>query len=221
MKFEVRDLGRLGYTEAWEIQKEIHAAVAAGRESPHLLMVEHPPVITLGRNAGRDSLLQPESWYREQGIDLHVIERGGDVTWHGPGQLVGYLILPVGRKVRQLFRDLEQALVEVMGSFGIEACTDPELAGVWYGRDKICAVGLAVRNRVSFHGFALNVNNDLAPFDTIVPCGITGRGVTSLARILDKNQDMATVKHRTAAALAERFSLWPAAVGEPEAPCGR
>lgn len=209
------------YAEAWELQKEIHAAVAAGRESPHLLLVEHPPVITLGRNAGRSSLLKPESWYTEQGIDVHVIERGGDVTWHGPGQLVGYLILPVGRQVRQLFRFLEQALVEVAHSFGIEAGSDPELAGVWHGREKLCAVGLAVRNRVSFHGFALNVNSDLASFDAIVPCGITGRGVTSLAMLLGEEQDMATVKDRTVTALKERFSLWPAAVGEPEASCGR
>jgi len=219
MKFEVRDLGRMGYAEAWDLQKEIHAAVAAGCASPHLLLVEHPPVITLGRNAGRDSLLRPDAWYREQGIDLHVIERGGDVTWHGPGQLVGYLIFPVGRKVRQLFRDLEQAIIDVAEGCGVDAASDPELAGVWHGRDKLCAVGLAVRNRVSFHGFALNVNSDLASFDAIVPCGISGRGVTSLARVLGQEQDMEIVKERTIAALADRFSRWPAAAGEAEASC--
>ena len=219
MKLEVRDLGRMRYAEAWDLQKEIHAAVVAGKEPPHLLLVEHPQVVTLGRNAGRDSLLHPESWYGEQGIDVHVTERGGDVTWHGPGQLVGYLILPVGRKVRELFRRLEQGLILAVREFGIEAVSDPELAGVWHGRNKLCAVGLAVQNRVSFHGFALNVNSDLASFDAIVPCGITGRGVTSLAKILGGEQDMATVKSRVVAALAAQFSQWPMVVDESEVPC--
>lgn len=221
MNFEVRDLGHMRFAEAWALQKEIHADVAAGGAQPHLLLVEHPPVITLGRNAGRDSLLHPDSWYEEQGIDLHAIERGGDVTWHGPGQLVGYLILPVGRQVRRLFRDLEQAIIDVAEDYGVDAASDPELAGVWHGGDKLCAVGLAVRNRVSFHGFALNVNSDLASFDTIVPCGISGRGVTSLARVLGEEQDMEQVKDRTVAALADRFSRWPAAAGEAEVSCGR
>jgi len=209
MELKVRDLGLMRYAAAWELQKEIHAAVAAGRQCPHLLLVEHPPVITLGRNAGRDSLLKPESWYRERDIDVHVTERGGDVTWHGPGQLVGYLIIPVGRRVRLLFRHLEQALVAVAGSFGVEACSDPELAGVWHRQDKLCAVGLAVRDRVSFHGFALNVNTDPASFNAIVPCGITGRGVTSLVKILGEEPDMAEVKSRTADAITAQFSHWP------------
>ncbi len=208
MEFQVRDLGLMRYAEAWEIQKQVHAAVAGERVTPHLLLVEHPPVVTLGRNSGRENLLRPESWYRDQGIDLHVIERGGDVTWHGPGQLVGYLILPVGRRVRELFRRLELALIQVAASFGVEARTDPELAGVWHGRDKLCAVGLAVRDRVSFHGFALNVNTDLSSFDTIVPCGLAERGVTSLARILGEKQEMQTVKDRTALAMQEQFSQW-------------
>lgn len=211
MKFEVRDLGRMRFAEAWGIQKEIHAEVAAGAAPPHLLLVEHPPVVTLGRNAGRDSLLHPDSWYEQHGIDLHAIERGGDVTWHGPGQLVGYLIFPVGRQVRRLFRDLEQAIINVVEGCGVEACSDPELAGVWHGRDKLCAVGLAVRNRVSFHGFALNVDPDLSAFDTIVPCGISGRGVTSLARILGETPAMDDIKRRTARSLRTAFAGWEVA----------
>jgi lipoyl(octanoyl) transferase len=219
MELKVRDLGRMRYSEAWDLQKEIHTAVATGREPPHLLLVEHPPVITLGRNAGRSSLLKPETWYRERNIDVHVIERGGDITWHGPGQLVGYLILPVGRRVRELFRRVERALLRVSESFGVEAGTDPELAGVWHGQDKLCAVGLAVRNRVSFHGFALNVTSDLAAFDTIGPCGIKGRGVTSLEKVMGTIPDMTLVKERTTTAIVEQFLDWPAAAGDPEASC--
>ncbi len=219
MKLAVRDLGRTGYAEAREIQKEIHRSVAEGRESPHLLLVEHPAVITLGRNAGMDSLLKPEPWYRERNIEIHRIERGGDVTWHGPGQLVGYLILPVGRRVRDLFRRLELALVSVAAGYGVQAGTDPDLAGVWYDRDKLCAVGLAVRNRVSFHGFALNVSNDLSAFDAIVPCGIAGRGVTSLEKALGRAPDMDDVKSRTVAALQVQFADWPEHRGAPEVPC--
>jgi lipoyl(octanoyl) transferase len=208
MKLEVLDLGLMRYAEAWELQKKIHASVAAGQADSHLLLVEHPPVITLGRNSGRESLLKPESWYRDRGIDLHVIERGGDVTWHGPGQLVGYPILPVGRRVRELFRRLERAVIRVAGSFGVEAVTDPDLAGVWCGPNKLCAIGLAVRGRVSFHGFALNVNSDLSSFDPIVPCGLAGRGVTSLAALLGEPLEMQTVKDRTVAAMQEQFSGW-------------
>lgn len=212
MKLQARDLGVTAYAAAWGIQREMHAAVASGARPPVLLLVEHPPVVTLGRNAGRESLLHPERWYRQRGIELHRTERGGDVTWHGPGQLVGYLIFPVGRRVRELFRRIEQAIIRTAASFGAQVGVDPELAGVWHGPNKLCAVGLAVRDRVSFHGFALNVDPDLSSFDAIVPCGISGRGVTSLAGILGEAPSMALVKERTAAEFEAVFADW-------EVPC--
>lgn len=183
----VRALGRMPYSEAWQLQKETHAQVVAGITPPTLLLVEHDPVITFGRKGGRDNLLQSEAVLRARGFDLLDIERGGDVTYHGPGQLVGYPIFPVGRRVRDYLRALEAALVDVLGHYGVAASGSPGYAGVWVGDDKVAAIGVAVQRDVAFHGFALNVCTDLAHFDAIVPCGIRGKGVTSLTRLLGRH----------------------------------
>ena len=192
--FEVVDLGRLDYREAWDVQRRVHTAVADGTRGPALLLVEHPPVITFGRKGGRDHLLVSEEALRARGFALYDIERGGDVTYHGPGQLVGYPIFPVGRRVRDYLRGLEQALVAAIARFGIATEGSPGYAGVWAGDAKVVAIGVAVQRHVSFHGFAMNVHTDLSHFETIVPCGIEDKAVTSLSTLLARPVSLDEVK---------------------------
>lgn len=196
MRFEyrVRDLGRLPYREAWDEQRRTHAAVADGLEPPTLLLVEHPPVITFGRKGGHEHLLMDEAEVRERGFDLVDVERGGDVTYHGPGQLVGYPILPIGRRVRDYLRALEAVMVATFARFGLETAGSPGYAGVWLGDEKLVAIGVAVKRHVTFHGFAMNVHTDLAHFDTIVPCGLHDKGVTSLSRALARHVSLDEVR---------------------------
>jgi len=209
--FDVVDLGRLDYREAWDVQRAVHAAVAAGERAPTLLLVEHDPVITFGRKGGRDHLRVPERELRARGFALYDIERGGDVTYHGPGQLVGYPIFPVGRRVRDYLRSLEAALVRVLAAYGVEGVGSPGYAGVWVGDEKVVAIGVAVQRNVSFHGFAMNVHTDLSHFDTIVPCGIADRGVTSLSRLVGRHVPLDEVRPRVVAAFRAEFGAGEAA----------
>jgi lipoyl(octanoyl) transferase len=204
--FVVRDLGRMSYREAWDVQLETHAAVADGRAEPTLLLVEHPPVITFGRKGGRENLLADEEFLREQGFDLFDIERGGDVTYHGPGQLVGYPIFRVGRRVQEYLRLLEGALVSVLSRFGVEGVGSPGYAGVWVGDSKVVAIGVAIKRDVSFHGFAMNVSTDLNHFNYIVPCGIADRGVTTLSALLGRRVSIDEVKPLVVGALRKTFA---------------
>jgi len=216
--FQVEDLGLMPYAEAWERQKTVHAEVVAGVRPPTLLLVEHPKVLTLGRGADGHNLLFPQDWYRAQGFELYWVERGGDVTYHGPGQLVGYPIFPVGRRVRDFLRQIESAVMRVAESYGVASYPSPGYAGVWvktrdpFGLDyeeKLCAIGVAVKQDVSFHGFALNVNTDLEDFSVIVPCGLVGKGVTSLQKLLGRAVPLEEVKARVVAAFKREFSKDP------------
>lgn len=212
----MEDLGLMPYLEAWEYQKRVHQEVAQGVRPETLLLVEHPRIITLGRKATGENLLFPEAWYKEMGFELFWVERGGDVTYHGPGQLVGYPIFRVGRKVRDFLRRLEEALIKVAASYGIEAYPSPGYAGVWVRQgpgeeEKLAAIGVAVKEGVSFHGFALNVNTDLNDFSVIIPCGLKGKGVTSLERLLGHKVPMEEVKARVVAAFEEVFAREAAA----------
>lgn len=212
----MENLGLMPYLEAWEYQKRVHQEVAQGLRPETLLLVEHPRVITLGRKATGENLLFPEAWYKEMGFELFWVERGGDVTYHGPGQLVGYPIFRVGRKVRDFLRRLEEALIKVAASYGIEAYPSPGYAGVWVRQgpgeeEKLAAIGVAVKEGVSFHGFALNVNTDLNDFSVIIPCGLKGKGVTSLERLLGHKVPMEEVKARVVAAFEEVFAREAAA----------
>ncbi|GIW35370.1 lipoyl(octanoyl) transferase LipB [Meiothermus sp.] len=215
--FEVEKLGLVPYAEAWAYQKKVHAEVACGQRKPTLLLLEHPRTITLGRAAKPENLLLSEAQYRAQGIKLFSIERGGDVTYHGPGQLVGYPIFPVGRQVRGFLRQLEQVIVQVAGTYGIETYTTPGYAGVWIRKpapvaswpdieEKLCAFGVAVKQDVALHGFALNVNTHLDDFNLIVPCGLKDKGVTSLQKILAREVSMSEVMERVVAAFAQVFT---------------
>lgn len=206
----VRDLGRMPYREAWDVQLETHAAVAEGTSPPTLLLVEHPPVVTFGRKGGREHLLVSEEFLREQGFGLFDIERGGDVTYHGPGQLVGYPILEVGRRVQDYLRALEGALIHTLSRFGITGTGSPGYAGVWVHDEKVAAIGVAIKRDVSFHGFALNVHTNLDHFGYIVPCGIKDRGVTSISQLLGREVSIEEVKPVAVDALQE--ALAPAEV---------
>ncbi len=214
--FEVEKLGLVPYGPAWDYQKQVHAEVVAGRRKPTLLLLEHPRTITLGRAAKPENLLLSEAQYRAQGFELFHIERGGDVTYHGPGQLVGYPIFPVGRQVRGFLRQLEQAIVRVAGTYGIKTFATPGYAGVWIRKpapvagwpdveEKLCAFGVAVKQDVALHGFALNVNTHLDDFNLIVPCGIRDKGVTSLQKILGRAINMDEVADRVIAVFEQIF----------------
>lgn len=193
--FAVTDLGTMPYRDAWALQKERHAAVAAGAR-PELLLVEHPPVLTLGRSAREGgNVLAPRALLEAQGIEVIAVERGGDVTYHGPGQLVAYPIFPVGRRVRDFLRLLEAATVAALGELGLpDARPNPGYAGVYlndrseHGRtvaQKIASIGVAVKGHVALHGVGLNVRTDLSHFDLIRPCGLSDTAMTSVEREYD------------------------------------
>ncbi len=190
MKFQVRDLGRLSYTEALEVQKETLEKVVNGESPSTLLLVEHNPVITLGANFHEDNLLLPIEGYAKKGIEVYRTDRGGDVTFHGPGQLVAYPIFSIaerGKDVHKWLRDMESAVILTLQSFGVEGGRNDVNTGVWVGSNKICAMGVKLRRWVSMHGLALNCNTNLGYFQLIVPCGIRGGyGVTTLTRELGR-----------------------------------
>jgi len=182
-KIRVVHAGTVAYVEALAWQRELAEDRIAGR-LPHdvLLLLEHPPVVTLGRNAHAANLLQPA------GIDVFEVERGGDVTFHGPGQLVGYPILDLHAYKQDLhwyLRTLEQALIEALGVLGIPAERNPGFTGVWTRGRKIASIGIHVKQWVTWHGFALNVTTDLTHFDRIVPCGIQGVEMTTVEKERD------------------------------------
>lgn len=206
MDFAVEDWGCVPYGEAWARQKALHAQVVRGRRPPTLVLTEHPRTLTLGRAATGENLRFAESWYRIRGYELFWVERGGDVTYHGPGQLVAYPIFPVARRVRDFLRLLEAVVVDVAKSYGLEAYATPGYAGVWVGEEKLAAFGVAVKQGVALHGLALNVNTNLTDFQVIVPCGIKDKGVTSLQRLLGRELEMGEVKARLTASFRTRFA---------------
>jgi lipoate-protein ligase B len=203
------DLGLRPYREVWDLQHELHERVRSGQETETWVFVEHTPVVTLGRKAKEENLLLPREALAQRGVDVVQIERGGDVTYHGPGQLVVYPIrrLQRFREVVPLVRALEGAIVEVCAQFGVQAERWAEHAGVWVGRNQICAVGLAVRKMTSMHGIALNVSTELSYDRLINPCGLTDRGITSLSSEVGRPVSMAEVKPILQAALSKTFDL--------------
>jgi lipoyl(octanoyl) transferase len=178
-------LGRISYADALALQQELVARRKLGETSDHLLLLEHPHVITLGRNGHMSNLLASGEILERAGISFFPTDRGGDVTYHGPGQLVGYPILDLRdwkRDVGAYVRGIEQALIDTLADYGIEAGRIPKLTGVWVGESKIAAIGVHLSRWVTSHGFALNVSTDLDYFKYIVPCGLT-KPVTSMRRL--------------------------------------
>lgn len=172
---EVRELGRLPYGEAWDLQRSLAEERKHGRIPDQLLLVEHPHVLTMGRNAQQENLLAPRTRLAQLGIEYFEIDRGGDVTYHGPGQIVGYPIVDLRewqRDVVAYVRALEEVILRVLARYGIEGSRESGATGVWTPRGKICAIGVHISRWVTTHGFALNWTTDLSYFQHIVPCGL-------------------------------------------------
>ena len=190
----ILDLGRMSYNSAWDIQKEYHKKVVSGKEPDTLIIVEHDPVYTLGKNTNDNHLLQSAS----EEIQVFRIERGGDITFHGPGQIVVYPILDLNRFVKSVswyMRTLEKIIIDTLSDFEIKAELKDGLTGVWVGDEKIGAQGVRISRWVTMHGLALNVNTDLRYFDGIIPCGIFDYGVTSMEKLMGRKQDINKVKN--------------------------
>jgi lipoyl(octanoyl) transferase len=229
---QLRHLGRIGYADAWALQERlltanVEAKSAWHRLPPehrpptcgpstvhHLLLCEHPPVYTLGKSGSLDHLLLPEAQLAERGIDFFRTNRGGDITFHGPGQLVGYPILDLERfrpDIGRYLRDLEEVIIRVLADYGLEGRRSPGETGVWLDPGtpgqarKICAMGVRCSRWVTMHGFALNVATDLSYFDGIVPCGIRGKQVASLSAELGLPVAMEEVEARLEAAFEAVF----------------
>ena len=210
----VADLGLQPYADALALQREIARARIAGEvEDDVLLLVEHPPVVTLGRSAKSAHLLASPEYLRQQGMEVHEVERGGDVTFHGPGQLVGYPIIDLKQHRRDLhwyLRQVEQFLIEALATYGLRCDRNPPYTGVWIDDRKIASIGVHARDWVTWHGFALNVTTELRYFDLIVPCGIPSVRMTSLhAELPDERTSLADVGERVVAAAARLFDLTP------------
>jgi lipoyl(octanoyl) transferase len=182
---QVRELGRIGYGPALALQQELVAGRKQGTAPDQLLLLEHPHVITLGRNGHQENLLASAEIMDRAGISFFPTDRGGDVTYHGPGQLVAYPILDLRewqRDVGAFVRAVEQTIIDTLADYGIEAGRIPKLTGVWVGGRKIAAIGVHISRWVTSHGLALNVNTDLSYFQYIIPCGLT-KPVTSMAQL--------------------------------------
>jgi lipoyl(octanoyl) transferase len=208
----VERLGVVPYADALEMQRRVARSRIAG-DIPEdvLLLVEHPPVITLGRSTKAGNLLASPETLSERGVELFEVERGGDITFHGPGQLVGYPIIDLKRHRRDLhwyLRQVEQALIDALGSLRLAAERNPGLTGVWIGGRKIASIGVHARDWVTWHGFALNVTTDLRYFDLMVPCGIHAVTMTSVQRELaDTSISLDRVADEVVGAFARVFEL--------------
>ena len=190
----VQNIGQKSYKAVWDLQKEMQQQRINGNIEDTLILVEHDPVYTLGKNANEDHLLQS----RDESVDVFNIERGGDITFHGPGQLVGYPILDLSnykKSVSWYMRTLEQVLIDTLIEFKITAQRNDGLTGVWVGDEKIAALGVRISRWVTMHGFALNINPDLSFYDGIIPCGIFDHGVTSMEQLLGETQNNDNVKN--------------------------
>jgi lipoyl(octanoyl) transferase len=211
--------GQVPYDEARAVQRRLEAARLEGGIPDLLLLLEHPPVYTKGRRATPDELPMGEDWYRMQGIEVTDTDRGGRVTYHGPGQLVGYPIVslrPYGGDVHAYIRRMERMMIESLGGWDVEAGCIEGLTGVWANDRKIGSIGVHVNRGVTTHGFAINVNNDLQPFEWIVPCGMEACRMTSLCRELGAEQDMDSFKDKIAHRFGEVYDREPVEVDPGE-----
>lgn len=203
---EVKRLGRVGYAKALELQKQVEAEVIAGRELDYLLLLEHPHTFTLGRRSKNDGVLATAEMLRKLGVDVFEINRGGKVTYHGPGQLVGYPIIslsPDREDVHKYVRDIEEVLIRTMKDFGISAFRIEGLTGVHTAEGKVAAIGVHIKRWVTTHGFALNVNTDLSYYNWIIAC--EGEPVASMDKILGREVAMDEVEDRIEANFRDVF----------------
>ena len=215
------DLGRMAYEKAHVLQHRLVAlllqecgdGLSADGPFPFdgvFLVLEHPPVFTLGKRGGREFLCVDEAWLAERGIPIVETERGGFITYHGPGQLIVYPVVrlrSLGVSVAELVSGLEEVMIRVLAQWGIEACRNDRNRGVWVGSRKIGSIGIHVRKGIAFHGMALNVNTDLTPFTWIEPCGLSGVSMTSIREMTGDEVPMALVRQRTIAAVENVFGV--------------
>lgn len=209
---QVVPAGRLEYLPSWDLQRRLVQARRRGLVPDLFLLVEHPPTYTIGRRGSRDNLLIDEATLAAVGATCLDIDRGGDITFHGPGQIVVYVIVDLGnaqRSVRRYVERLEHTVIRTLASYGVEAVIDPRHPGVWVGLDKIAALGIAVSHGVTYHGFALNVDPDLRYFSYMIPCGILGRGATSLTQLLERPVAIDEVSERLISNFGDIFGLTP------------
>jgi lipoyl(octanoyl) transferase len=203
------ELGERGYLETWALQRRLVTERQRDRIPDVLLFVEHPPTYTLGRSGKREHLLADEASLAALGARFVLTDRGGDITFHGPGQIVGYPILDLGRwekDVHAYLRALEELVMAALARFGVEARREPGLTGVWHGRGKLAAIGVRLSRWVTSHGFALNVSTDLRYFKHIVPCGIVGRGVSSMEDVLREPVALGPVRRELESSFGHVFS---------------
>jgi lipoyl(octanoyl) transferase len=210
--------GLTDYAKALTLQEKLQERRIRGEIDDLLLLLEHPPVLTLGTRGDKTHIYVPENELEASGVTIHTVGRGGDVTYHGPGQIVGYPIMNIARypgRIRSFVAAIEQAIIDLLAEqFAIEAVAGSgKLTGVWVGQAKICAIGLSIRQGVSMHGFAFNVNTNLRHFDWINPCGLS-LPVTSVSQLLDKPLDLNEVRELTGHYLARSFGRKPVAIAE-------
>lgn len=209
-------LGTMDYQEAFALQKQLSAARLNEQIGDRLLFLEHPAVYTLGKRATESDFVVDRESLIQQGFSIVESSRGGQITYHGPGQLVVYFIVHLykdSRELRRLVNDIEEAVIALLAKYSIEASIDPDNPGVWVANQKIAAIGLAVHNRITMHGLALNVKPDLSHFNNIIACGIRDRGQTSLAELCkqashgtDALLPLRTIAHQLARELAQRLN---------------
>ncbi|MBZ0204477.1 MAG: lipoyl(octanoyl) transferase LipB [Ignavibacteria bacterium] len=190
------NLGKADYKEVWDLQKKIHLFKQKNYIDDVILTVEHNHVYTLGKTGDRDHILISDDEMKSRGISYYEIDRGGDITYHGPGQLVVYPIFDLNnhyKDTHRFLRELEEVVIQTLAEFNITAHREDEYTGVWVGEEKICAIGIKVSKWITMHGLALNVNSDLSYFEKIIPCGIFHKGVTGIKNILGSDLPIDTV----------------------------
>lgn len=188
--------GISNYREMWDIQKQLHNEVVKDENKQYLIITEHRPVITIGKSGSKSNLLADPGYLKTQGIEVVENDRGGDITYHGPGQIVGYPILNLARFKKDIhwyLRTLEEIIIQTLSHFNLSGERQDNLTGVWIKNQKICAIGVKTSRWVTMHGFALNVQTNLEHFKMIVPCGISGKGVTSISSELGNTIDIKNV----------------------------
>jgi lipoyl(octanoyl) transferase len=191
------DLGKVSYQKAWDLQKECLSARLSNKIEDCLLLLEHPHTYTLGKTAHRENLIGNEEFLKENSIQVFEIDRGGDITYHGPGQIVGYPIINLQnwkQDTHLYLRNLEEVIISVLKEYGIDSGRKPEYTGVWVEESKIAAIGIKISRWITMHGFAFNINTDLNLFNGIIPCGIKDKEVTSLSKILGREVDIQEIK---------------------------
>lgn len=203
------DLGLIDYAKAWNLQKEVFEKRVSGNTDDTFFMLEHPNTYTLGKTADKNNLISNKDYLEKEGISVFEIDRGGDITYHGPGQIVGYPIIDLKnwkQDTHLYLRNIEETIIKVCNYYGLNAGRKEKYTGVWIGERKICAIGVKISRWVTMHGFAFNINTNLNLFNGIIPCGIKDKEVTSLERELGKRFDINEVKEKILEVFINQFN---------------